>query len=299
MSGIAFILGFISLIQVEISGGRTIGTKFAIVAILLPVITAILPIWSAAARRPSSVAFKMVCGTNLSGLGKAMLIYANDYDDKLPRAAGRNGTWGTTVNWNAPIRQSAYGINPDGTGGSATVSGSLYLLVKYAEVTPKSFICTDDNNVLEFAAPGWDLTRLWDFGPQPWNHVSYSFHMPYGTNALTTASNPGMAVAADRNPWMPSIGWSVKDFNAFNPDGSRQAIMSGNSFPHKDEGQNVLYLDSHVNFESTSSCGINEDNIYTSWNGKEIRKGKKPELGSQPADKQDSLLVNDPPVDKP
>ena len=63
--------------------------------------------------------------------------------------------------------------------------------------------------------------------------------------------------------------------------------------------QNVLYLDSHVNFESTSSCGINEDNIYTSWNGKEIRKGKKPELGSQPADKQDSLLVNDPPVDKP
>jgi hypothetical protein len=299
ISGIALILGFISLIQVEISGGRTTGTKFAIAAILLPIVTTLLPVWHAAARRPRSVAFRMVCGTNLSGLGKAMLIYANDYNDKLPRAAGKGGTWGTSVSWNAPTRQGAYGMNSDGTGGAATVSGSLYLLVKYAEVTPRSFICTDDKNVFEFAAPGWDLTRLWDFGPQPWNHLSYSYHMPYGANALTTSSNPGMAVAADRNPWIPSPGWSVKDFNAFNPDGSRQAIMSGNSFPHKDEGQNVLYLDSHVNFESVPSCGINGDNIYTSWNGKDIRKGKKPELGSQPANKNDSLLVNDPNVDKP
>ncbi len=30
---------------------------------------------------------------NISGLGKAMLIYANDYEDELPRSGGRNCTW--------------------------------------------------------------------------------------------------------------------------------------------------------------------------------------------------------------
>jgi prepilin-type processing-associated H-X9-DG protein len=34
--------------------------------------------------RTRQIAFRMVSGTNLSGMGKAMLIYANDYDDKLP-----------------------------------------------------------------------------------------------------------------------------------------------------------------------------------------------------------------------
>jgi hypothetical protein len=30
--------------------------------------------------------FRLVCGTNLNGLGKAMMIYANDYDGKYPTA---------------------------------------------------------------------------------------------------------------------------------------------------------------------------------------------------------------------
>ena len=39
-------------------------------------------------RRPRSIAFRMTCGTNLSGLGKAMQIYANDYENQFPRAGG-------------------------------------------------------------------------------------------------------------------------------------------------------------------------------------------------------------------
>lgn len=37
-----------------------------------------------AAIRLKATASRIRCGTNLSGLGKAMLIYANDYNDKLP-----------------------------------------------------------------------------------------------------------------------------------------------------------------------------------------------------------------------
>ena len=34
--------------------------------------------------RVRQISHRMVCGTNMSGLGKAMLIYASDYDEKYP-----------------------------------------------------------------------------------------------------------------------------------------------------------------------------------------------------------------------
>ena len=296
MLAASLILGFVSLIQIEISGGKKTGTGFAVGAIILSILAAILPIWRIVSMANRGTAINMYCGTNLSGIGKAMLIYANDYGDALPRAGGRNSTWGTSVAYNAANRMQAYAIGPNGTGGSAAISSSLYLLVKYAEVTPRSFICPQDRNVSQFVAPNQDLVQLWDFGSEPWKHNSYAYQMPYSAIALTTSDNPATPIAADRNPWMPSPGWGVKNFSAFNPDGNRASVMAGNSFPHQDEGQNVLYLDTHMTFENSSSCGINMDNIYSSWNGSDIHKGKPPKIGYQPVSKIDSMLVNDPPL---
>jgi hypothetical protein len=294
------ILGFISFIKIEKSGGRLTGKYFSVGAILLSIFFGAFVVLSMSLFYARCPAFRMVCGTNLSGIGKAMLIYANDYDDKFPRAGGKTTKWGTSVKWDATDRQIAYGLTADGTGGTATISSSLYLLVKYAEVTPKSFLCAGDFGVSEFKAKrNPDLIKLWDFGPQPWKYNSYSYHVPYGKYALTTSSDPGMAVAADRNPFMPSPGWKIKDFKKFDPDGDKSIIRTGNTSTHANEGQNVLYLDSHVSFVSTPFCGINQDNIYTSWNGSDVRKGTPPTLGSQPSSNTDSLLENDPPPQKP
>jgi hypothetical protein len=241
-----------------------------------------------------------VCGTNLSGIGKAMLIYSNDYDDEFPRAGGRNSIWSNRIaNWRADNRFAAYGLSPDGSGGTATITSSFYLLVKYAEVTPKSFICKGDHGTTEFkpsdnGARDRELIDLWDFGLEPIRHCSYSYHMPYGLYALTTSSEPGMAVAADRNPWISSPAAEAKDMAFFNPDGGRRAVNIGNAIAHQEDGQNVLFLDSHVAFEKTPACAINDDNIYTYWDGGDIRRGGYPVPGaSEPADRLDSFLVND------
>jgi prepilin-type processing-associated H-X9-DG protein len=58
--------------------------------------------------KAKSTAYRLVCATNLSGLGKAMLIYANDYDEKYP----------DTSQW-------------------------CDLLIDYADVTEKQFRCPD------------------------------------------------------------------------------------------------------------------------------------------------------------
>jgi hypothetical protein len=78
------------------------------------------------------------------------------------------------------------------------------------------------------------------------------------------------------------------------PGGGREAVNYGNAIAHQEDGQNILFMDSHVNFEKKSYCGINDDNVYTFWSGGDIRLGAKPMPGvSEPIDRLDSLLVHD------
>jgi len=280
----------------------TAGAGFTLVELLvvIAIIALLMGILMPALARVRQIAFRMVCGTNLSGIGKAMLIYANDYDDELPRSGGRNGKWNTTIPaWDAANRFTAYGLAADGSGGKGSISSCFYLLVKYAEVTPKSFICKGDSGTTEFKPSDYnagnkELIDLWDFGPEPRKHCSYSYHQPFGLYALTTASEPGLAVAADRNPWIESPAGAAKQFpGLYSPTGGREAVKVGNATQHQEDGQNVLFLDNHVSFEKSAFCGINDDNIYTFWDGGDIRVGGPPVLGSEPKDRADSLLVHD------
>ncbi len=209
IASLAIILGIIGLVQIGLSGGKVTGKAFASMGIAIPVVLFFLLVTRSVLYRPRSIAFRMVCGSNLSGIGRAMLIYANDWDNCFPRAGSLTSKWGTTPNWQADNRSDAFGLKPDGTGGSATISSSLYLLVKYAEVLPKSFICQSGDlrakkfNPAKYGVRDKEFEDLWDFGPEPTKHCSYSYHIPYGPYPLTfTTSQPNLAVAADRNPWL-------------------------------------------------------------------------------------------------
>ena len=92
----AMILGAIALVLIGKSGGRLTGTGFAITGIVIPAVTMVLiplAVLMPALARTRQLAFRMTCGTNLSGIGKAMTVYANDYNGELPRraAAAPNG----------------------------------------------------------------------------------------------------------------------------------------------------------------------------------------------------------------
>ena len=297
---LALVTGIISLILIGISGGKKTGTNFSAGAIVMSILVGLLLAISLSLIKVRSMAFRMVCGMNLSEISKAMILYANDSEDKFPRAGGPGATLGTGIKWDASSRNEAFDISAAGNTASATVSSSLFMLMRYADITPKTFICKGDKGVSYFEPPrDVDITKLWDFGPQPWRHVSYAYQAPYGGYSLTAASDPGMAVLADRNPWMSWWNWKVQGFNIFDPLGAQRFQRVGNTPCHRYEGQNVLFLDSHVSFEKVSFCGVNKDNIYTIWNRNDISKGMQPPPGGKPAGRLDSLLVNDfPPIQK-
>ena len=313
--------------------GLTLVELLVVIAIIALLTSILVPALS----RTREVAARLACGTNLSGIGKAMMVYAHDNEGRLPRAGGPQSTWGITKLWSAPDRRSAFGLAmgdrsrggglslaPCRCGGwmnklpnGASISSCFYLLVKYAEVTPKSFVCKSDMGTTEFklsevpqgTVPStFELTDAWDFGPQPSRHCSYSYHIPFGRYGLKTTSDPSLAVAADRNPWIRSPSGPISRWADFRPDvtyvggmvGSRGQGKRGNTLAHQRDGQNVLFLDSHVEFAKRAYCSVEDDNIYTV--SRDVTPGKgdvwgimpAPSAGLQPTNGADSLLVHDP-----
>jgi prepilin-type N-terminal cleavage/methylation domain-containing protein len=275
--------------------------------VVISIIALLMGILMPALSKVRQIAFRLVCGTNLSGIGKAMIVYANENEDEFPRAGGRTTEWADKINnWQALNRYDAFGIAADGTGGHASVTSSLYLLIKYTEVTPQSFVCKSDSGVSEFNPIDYgvldrDITQLWDFGPynnledNPGSHCSYSYHMPYSLYALTTSSDPSLAVAADRNPWIKSPSGAQKIFpDAYIAGGGSEAVKAGNSPSHQGDSQNVLFADIHVDQKKTPACGVQEDNIYTYWGtSQDPRLGCAPASNTKPSGRLDSYLVND------
>jgi prepilin-type processing-associated H-X9-DG protein len=85
----SIIFGIVALVKISQSKGRLKGTGLAVTGIalpvvLLPLVPCLMGMLFPALARVRQIAFRMVCGQNMSGLGKAMLIYANDYDDNFP-----------------------------------------------------------------------------------------------------------------------------------------------------------------------------------------------------------------------
>jgi hypothetical protein len=313
------------LIRETLLGGRTMATKRcgssgltrADVLVVLALAVFLLAAVGPLASKPRAQARRIVCKANLGKIGKAMFIYANDYEDELPRPGGLYPNWGRVV-WNASDRYTAHSISPvDNEGGRATISSCFYLLVKYLEMPPRVFVCPGDRGTSEFkladedARRDFKLSDAWDFGPMPADNCSYAYHMPFSMYALSTASDPNLAVAADRNPWIisPAADVNVADFANFTPDvppysGTVEGARQGNAISHEGDGQNVLFLDGRVAFEHRSFCGVSDDgfyqdNIYT-WSTNAAQGDPKGLMPMAPltfsANRKDSLLVHDPPV---
>jgi len=244
--------------------GFTLVELLVVIAIIAMLMSILLP----AMAMVKAVARKMVCGTNLSAIGKTMVMYSNDYDGSFPVAGGPQAVWctlGYILDWSAEFPDDAFGEPGKNT---ATISSSLYLLVKFYEMQPKQFVCKGDKNTkplkekdLQIQGLPLDLefVDVWDFGGDqesfPGIHCSYSYHMPYFDGVgnpglpITSTSSEASPVCADRNPYLDTnVTMLEEDIS--------------NAATHDYEGQNVLFCSGEVSFYKSPSVGIKGNNIW-------------------------------------
>ncbi|MGA2915375.1 MAG: DUF4190 domain-containing protein [Sedimentisphaerales bacterium] len=88
----ALICGIVGLVKISNSRGKLKGTGFAIAGIAIPTIVSIfilpmlLAILMPALAKVRALSQRIICGTNLSVISKAVISYADDHNDMYPLA---------------------------------------------------------------------------------------------------------------------------------------------------------------------------------------------------------------------
>jgi len=275
--------------------GFTLVELLVVIAIIALLMSILMPALAQVRR----LAQRIVCGTHLAAIGKAMLVYAQDNEQDFVRAGGKQSKWSTTMvikDWKAvasgsnPAQYVAFGVPPS---KPATIASCFYMLIKYSDGIPKIFNCAGDlgSHIFNLAdctaatVPD-SMKDAFDFGNGlqgtywPGEYVSYSYHMPFtwGTAnrcyALQSSDSAASPLCADRNPYIDknardyidTLGGKTKDEKCtWTTTGLMDPDKVRNSAAHQREGQNVLYVDGHVEFESSPNCGVQNDFIWINW----------------------------------
>ncbi len=281
--------------------------------VVIGIIILLLGILMPALSKVKSYANRMFEGTSMAALGKSMQLYATDNDELFPVATHTSldkTFWATQGRLSGSGAALAGATMREAIGGApvqTTIGACWYLLIKYADATPKQFVSNNDAGTTAFDIqeyidkdskqvpidPPSPLTEedlreedFWDFGDEPGIHYSYAYLIPFHAGAyqdygISNLMEPAMPVAATRSPWFDQNAKSY--INEPDPQDKIPQWRQGtgyydpdgvwNSAVHKREGQNVMYADAHVDFEQSTNVGIQQDCIYREWGQPEPQQG--------------------------
>ena len=260
--------------------GFTLIELLVVVAIIALLISILLPSLS----RARELSKRLVCASNLSGMGKACKIYAspmvnpeevwpipafnlNARKTATPAGTGIDyamkvgGTWGPiTPNATTPNRSTV--SDPAATALSPT--RALWMLVRAGDVQVKQLVCPSGADNPD---PAEQIDSYYDFESD--SNVSYGYQVPFGPNQTRPSENVDsrMGLMADKGPYytaspvVPSSTQNLDDNSA--PADWKQFNSPNHGGRGAGEGQNVLYQDGHATFERKPIVGVDQDNIYT------------------------------------
>jgi prepilin-type processing-associated H-X9-DG protein len=245
------------------------------------------------ARRGHHGNSRVQCASNLRQIGQAILLYSNDNRGAYPRtiaSAVKEGqepvpTWGT----GAPATQPFLDRNRPADND---VTAALFLLLRTQDITSEVFVCpsTEQEKDTYGGANGAVAPIQRSNFSDHQKNLGYSYQNPYPRQKaieagfkLNNAIGAEFAVAADKNPGMSGGDSFAKD-NVMAPTATSSArdLKQANSRNHDRDGQNILYGDGHVAWESNPFVGVNRDNIYSTADGK---------IAASPVDANDSILL--------
>lgn len=219
---------------------------------------------------------KMVCQSNLKGIGTSMIIYAN-YNNGAWAIPPFDETKVGLIDYTVKVgggegsvrspNRSQSSISVPGGARQLSTTRSFWMIVRSGDIIVKQFICPSSTDHYDETE---DLELYYDF--ESYHTISYGFQVPFGpvgTRAKDGLDNR-MIIAADKGPFytkQKTPNWNVGAKGLITLDDSPKTWRPFNSPNHggvgKGEGQNCLYADGHVSFNRTPIVGVDHDNIYT------------------------------------
>ena len=268
-------------------------------------------------RGAREIPMRVICASQLKGLGNAFAIYQIDNRDKSPVPWSdqvKNGQFGQSLYNSLGENRNTRWLNPNPDwDNEPTVGGCLYMLTKYVDVRPEIFVCPkapDDQKMdLQYAIDqaakfGWTVTEWEDLNDfHSMRNLSYSYQdpwkFPYNASSpenfpiLADKNNAYDTATGARNPAAgDSPNYSGNCWDNISDDNPRH----GNTRNHGTESQNVLFADFSVYRTETPTVGIDGDNIYTRFGGGENSTDIQKSIGrwdlGHPATSEDSYLGN-------
>jgi hypothetical protein len=251
-----------------------------LIAVLLPAID-----------HSRDAANRIKCADNLRQIGMGLTLYATDNLGQFPRTRY------------APARRvipdissaGADSINPfslDSQVPANCVPSALFLILRTQQMASSVFVCpSTGGRPDDFGGGHHTAIDRGNFTSAVAN-LSYSYANPYPDWAaqakgfrLSEDLNAGFAIMADMNPGL----YGGSDLYSINTASSTVQMRRANSRNHFRDGQNVLYADGNVEFDSNPLVGVRRDNIYCRGMGGPAATAA--DVVNSPKDTNDSVLL--------